>query len=989
MEEAGFAEVFARAPVAMALVEPEPPFRIAVANTAFLALAEQRVLDGARGVPLLAFMPRGASSSLAAVLERVVRERGSETVLDSWRVRPGVQAHWEITVTSSAEGAGGGLAIVTIRDVSDREESRRNLEQECMRLLALKNVAHQMVTLQPDAMLMGAATAASLLCDGPAVIYLVEAGGGLRRAASHRVMPELFPLLPRQPGRNLLPLLRKAIETRERQSTPYLASLPEDERNLLSRAHGMWLVANPVRGRGGALGALLTVWRGRRVGPVEDFQALDLIAAQTGVALEHSHLYAASEEERARLDLILEEIPDSVWIVDDDARLVRTNSAGRRLLGLGPDDPLPELSELSRNLDEIDGQDKRLTRGDLGLGTALLGQPVTGALYAFHRGDDEGPNRWLLASSAPLRDVERRVIGAVGVSTDITERRRAEEMLRLLAAASVTLAASLDHRSSLTAMAQVAVPSLGDWCVIDLLEDDGTVIRLPVAHVDPSGAEAAAELAHLAPDPGALVAALETLPDPAIWDAAGAPLVTLLPEQKRSAMLRALHLRAGLSVPLFARGRKLGLLHLALSRPGGYYHADDLAVAGDLAYRAAMAIDNARLYQQAREADRRKDEFLAVLSHELRTPHAPLMTWVEVLRRAPDATHVHHAAEVIERNVRVQRALINELLDLAAITRDRVALELRSLDLVGLVRGCAETLSGEARDKSIRFAIELPDEPLAVRGDATRLHQVFANLISNALKFTPTGGLVRVTLRREEDVAVARIRDTGEGITATFLPHVFEMFKQQEEGTRREHGGLGIGLALAKRLTELHMGTIGATSEGPGRGTEFTVRLPVQDGTTDAEAAAERGLGPCPTVQDQPLRGLSILLVEDADDMREAMRVMLEELGARVVGAGNGEEALARLRPGETDVVLCDLRMPQMDGYEFVSLVRKDPARAHVPVVAVSGFASSESYRQSREAGFDGYVTKPFEYATLVASLQQAMATRQRTQEGPRALHSA
>src|SRR5262249_15976528 len=181
----------------------------------------------------------------------------------------------------------------------------------------------------------------------------------------------------------------------------------------------------------------------------------------------------------------------------------------------------------------------------------------------------------------------------------------------LLAAASITLAASLDHRSSLTAMAQVAVPSLGDWCVIDLLEDDGTVIRLPVAHVDPSGAEAAAELAHLAPDPGALVGALGTLPDPAIWDAAGAPLVTLLPEQKRSAMLRALHLRAGLSVPLFARGRKLGLLHLALSRPGGYYHADDLAVAGDLAYRAAMAIDNARLYQQAREADRRKDEFLA------------------------------------------------------------------------------------------------------------------------------------------------------------------------------------------------------------------------------------------------------------------------------------------------------------------------------------------------------------------------------------------
>ncbi|HZW90313.1 MAG TPA: ATP-binding protein, partial [Myxococcaceae bacterium] len=414
-----------------------------------------------------------------------------------------------------------------------------------------------------------------------------------------------------------------------------------------------------------------------------------------------------------------------------------------------------------------------------------------------------------------------------------------------------------------------------------------------------------------------------------------------------------------------------------------------LAVAGDLAYRAAMAIDSARLYQQAREADRRKDEFLAVLSHELRAPLAPLMTWVEVLRRAPDAAHVHHAAEVIERNVRVQRALINELLDLAAITRDKMALELHSLDLGGLLRGCAETLSGEARDKSIRFTIELPDEPLSIRGDPNRLHQVFANLISNALKFTPAGGVVSVTLRREGDVALARIRDTGEGIAPTFLPHVFEMFKQQEQGTRREHGGLGIGLALAKRLTELHMGTITATSEGPGRGTEFIVRLPLQDESADADTAAERGLEPSPPEHERPLHDLSILLVEDADDMREAMQVMLEELGARVMGACNGEEALVRLRPGETDVVLCDLRMPQMDGYEFVSLVRKDPARAHVPIVAVSGFASPESYRQSQEAGFDGYVTKPFEYATLVASLQQVIASRQRAEEAQRAHHPA
>ena len=975
MREAVFADIFAHAPLAIALIEPAPPFRIAEANAAFLELVGRR-REGARGVPLLEVVPRAAPSGLATMVESVLRERGSETILDSWNLRPGVQAHWEITIAYPREAQADGLALVTIRDVSEREESRRKLERECVRLLALMNVGSQMVALEPKAVLEGATTAASLLCDGPAVIYLVEPGGELRRAASHRVMPEIWPLLPVRLGRRHLPLVRKAIETRERQTTPYLATLPGDQRALLSRAQATWLVVNPVRARGAALGALVTLWRRRQAGPIEDLKALDVIAAQSAVALENAHLHAASESERARLDLILEEIPDDVWIVDAEARLVRTNSAGRRTLGLGADDPLPDLSELGRRLEEFDGNEGGGGAGDLGLRAALRGRPVTGALYTLRRGADD-TERWLLASAAPLRDHDRRVIGAVGVSTDITERRRAEEMLRLLAAASVTLAASLDHRATLTAMAQVTVPGLGDWCLVDLLEEDGTVLRLPAAHVDPSDTEAAADLARLAPDPSTFAAALAAFPEPAICDVGEAPLVSMLPEPERRGMLRALHLRACMAVPVVVRGRKVGLLQLATSWSGRRYRAADLAVAEDLAYRAAMAIDNARLYQTAREADRRKDEFLAVLSHELRTPLAPLLTWVEVLRRAPDTAHVRHAAEVIERNVRVQRALVNELLDLAAITRDKVALETQSIDLVELVRACTDTLRGEAERKSIRLAVELSEHHLTVKGDPNRLHQVFANLVSNAIKFTPSGGLVRVTLEREGGAAVARVRDTGEGISPAFLPHVFEIFKQQEEGTRREHGGLGIGLALAKRLTELHQGTIAATSQGPGRGTEFIVRLPLQDRIDDAETVAEPAPVAASEEQDRPLRDLSVLLVEDADDMREAMRTMLEELGARVVDAGNGEEALARLRPEETDVVLCDLRMPLMDGYEFVSLLRKDPERAHVPVVAVSGFASQESYSRTQDAGFDAYVTKPFEYATLVATLQQAMAARQ------------
>ena len=340
----------------------------------------------------------------------------------------------------------------------------------------------------------------------------------------------------------------------------------------------MWLVANPLRTRAGVLGAVLTVWRRRRTLP-EDFQALDQVAAQTAVALEHAQLHTAAEKERARLDLILEEIPDTVWIVDANARLVRTNSAGRRLLGLAPDDPLPPLAELTPCLDGPDGEDRALGRKDLGLESALHGRTVTGALCSFRRTEGD-PESWLLTSAAPLRDHDQRVIGAVSVATDITERRRSEEMLRLLAAASNTLVASLDHRATLTAMAGLTVPSLGDWCVIDLLEDDQTVVRLPVAHADPSQRETASELRRLGPDPSTLAAALAGVQEPAIRDAPEAPLVTMLREEERTGMLRALRLRACMIVPLVARGRKVGLMQFAMSRPGRGYHPDPQAERG-------------------------------------------------------------------------------------------------------------------------------------------------------------------------------------------------------------------------------------------------------------------------------------------------------------------------------------------------------------------------------------------------------------------------
>ena len=257
-------------------------------------------------------------------------------------------------------------------------------------------------------------------------------------------------------------------------------------------------------------------------------------------------------------------------------------------------------------------------------------------------------------------------------------------------------------------------------------------------------------------------------------------------------------------------------------------------------------------------------------------------------------------------------------------------------------------------------------------GDADRLQQVFGNILSNAIKFTPEGGSVLVALRRETDHAVIQIADTGKGITADFLPFVFEMFRQQEGGTCRAHGGLGIGLALVKRLVELHKGTVTVVSPGTERGTEVTVRLPLSD-----EAAASAGAMPdasAPPVS--PLGELSILVVEDAEDSRESLRDLLEVLGANVSVAADGREALDVIRRTTPDLVLCDLRMPRMDGYDFIHALHQRPGAVHPPVVAVSGLVSDTDQQRTREAGFEGHVKKPFDETTIVAAVRAALSHR-------------
>jgi signal transduction histidine kinase/ActR/RegA family two-component response regulator len=397
-------------------------------------------------------------------------------------------------------------------------------------------------------------------------------------------------------------------------------------------------------------------------------------------------------------------------------------------------------------------------------------------------------------------------------------------------------------------------------------------------------------------------------------------------------------------------------------------YAELLQTLGDTILREA-ARSNAfeETSRRLAEAVGAKERFFAVLSHELRTPLTPILAWTQVLRREADSDRVRHAADVIDRNARLQTRLVDDLLDVNRIAQGKIDVRLQPLDVEGVLAAAIDGITESAARKGLRIEPLERHGYMIVNGDPGRLQQVFDNVLSNAVKFTAAGGTVAGTLAREGHHAVVRIRDTGLGMTPEFLRVAFDIFQQQEEGKTRHSGGLGIGLALAKSLTEIHGGTIDATSEGLGHGTEMTIRLPLLAGDPPATTSPARAE---PTLS--RLDGLSVLVIEDVQDSSEATRVMLEELGARVEVAADARKALDMVAERFVSMILCDLRMPGMDGFEFIRRLRW-AQHIHPPVIAVSGLSGDTDRERTRRAGFRAHLGKPFDYPALLAAIQSVM----------------
>lgn len=437
---------------------------------------------------------------------------------------------------------------------------------------------------------------------------------------------------------------------------------------------------------------------------------------------------------------------------------------------------------------------------------------------------------------------------------------------------------------------------------------------------------------------------------------------------------KSLPFQAWISLPLIVEGKSVGGLSLSF-RQFKRLSQDDCEFMLALSRQCAQAIFRAQLYEaerkaraEAEQANRVKDEFLAVLSHELRSPLNPILGWTRILRTQQlQPEKVDQALATVERNAKLQAQLIEDLLDISRTLQGKLSLDIAPVNLKTVIQGAIETVQLAASAKSIQIKTQLQESLGLVLGDANRLQQVLWNLLSNAVKFTPNQGQITIQLEESDRQVQIQVIDNGTGIHPDFLPHVFEYFRQADSSTTRQFGGLGLGLAIAHQIMELHGGTLRAESPGEGLGATFTVCLPL---TT---VGLENTTVPNPPAPFVDLTGLQVLVVDDEVDMRHLAEFMLEQQGARVTAVGSAAEAMAAISQSIPDVLLCDIGMPEMSGYALMQHIRgRSPEEGGmIPAIALTAYAGEYDRHQAIAAGFQRHISKPVEPEELIKAIAQ------------------
>lgn len=862
------------------------------------------------------------------------------SVVSVWLFMPAAAGWWDIVpklLVFVVEGV--SITLVTGRLIVERKRARDSIAkahsvQQKLRLVL--SGADEGITLQDGrgALLYANELAAKLTgCSSVDELLSIPPGQLVQRFEMFDAEGKPFPV-DHLPGRRLalgLDASEVLICFRSRQG---------------GAARWAKVRANAVRGEAGETRFIVNLFR-----DVTDSREKDEALA---VAREWFQIALAS-------------IGDAVIATDEHGAVNLLNAVAERLTGWSDADargrPLAEVFRIIR-------EDTRETVESPVDQVLRLGTVVGLANHTLLLRRD-GSECAIDDSAAPIRDSTGRLRGVILVFRDVSAKRAAEQRRAFLNRATEELNSSLDYNLTLATVARMAVPSIADWCAIDVLREDGALERLAVAHVDPAKVERVREFQKRYPDdPNAprgvhhilrtgQAEMLEQIP----WEL----LSSLARDEAHLRFIEDLGLHSYIGVPLLRDGKPFGVVTLVMAESKRRCTNEDLEVALALADRASVAVENASLYRQAErarrealQANRAKDDFLAMLGHELRNPLAPIESALQAIQLASDDPY---AAEhrVIARQLEHLVRLVDDLLDVSRITHGRLELDRKVVDLAGVLQHARELVWPAPADCEHHLHVDA--EPgIFVYGDEVRLVQILVNLLANAAKYTLPGGNIWLRVLRRGGRAIVSVRDDGVGIDPEMQRRVFEMFVQEPQTLDRSRGGLGLGLAIVSGLVVAHGGKVTAHSDGVGRGSEFSIDLPLYvPDRTPVEAPPPSPPAVAPAAR--------ILVVDDNVDAAEMLTLLLQHMGHTAFVASNAHDALRLAAEQKPTVALLDIGLPEMTGHELGKRLRELDGLLDLKLIAVTGYGQATDHERSRAAGFAAHLVKPVTLPVLAKVL--------------------
>lgn len=662
------------------------------------------------------------------------------------------------------------------------------------------------------------------------------------------------------------------------------------------------------------------------------------------------------------LKQILSSFGQGIAIFDSNRTLLFTNDEMRRVTGSrgGTEHSLTELLKRHKLRDE---RGVPIAYDDFPIERAFRGEESRDITFEYIAPDSS--HVWLLVSCVVIRDESEEPEYIVTTVTDISARRDQEHKLRFMVEAAKILSITQDVHQRLTEKARLAVPSLADWCAIDILEQSGALERVVIVHNDPEMISLVRTIEERYPsdpeNPRGAAQVIRTMSPLFVATVDDEILSGFAHSPEHLAELRRLNLSSLMIIPIDARGKALGSMTLAYAESGRRYTGDDLKFFRDFGHHLGVILDNAGLYDEIKKRDKAKDHFLASLSHELRNPLAPIRSTLEMIEIKGVPADIREEINVITHQFEHMSTLLQDLLDVSRFSSGKIVLTRTPVDLLEIIVRTLRAAEPLMRRRDLTLETKLPNAQVCINADATRIEQAIMNLLANAAKFTSRGGHVRIALESAGSDAIVTVRDTGSGITPRDLPRIFDMYYQGSGGSEI-NGGLGIGLPLAKSIIEQHGGTILAESAGAGFGSTFMLRVPLSN------ACASPKSTPPPFKQ----QGLRVLIVDDNAPAADSLAKLLNKIGMRASCFYAARDALA-YDTSEYDIILLDIGMPEMDGYELVQKLRERGVTR--PIVALTGYGLADDKRRAQEAGFTAHLTKPVglkEIRELFSSLATA-----------------